>query len=375
MSYQQLLDELLTYESEYREYRELFESDGNIDPSEQAQLDLIETMIGQIRQSLTGNASENGDGMCVAPPVQGDYATGLTTGECRTDDPVQNPITDRDWTTLKTDFIAAVQRWCGDMQHVVTNFEKDLSISDTDSDDIALAAAVLKVVVGEILPKNVKLALDVAEPILNRVVNDLQSSELSLRSFCSSWDGSFDSFKSDARAHDQMFATFRTNVINECGQSLSLEAISRTIVYLRDQLPQKDAVRKLLLKAWIDSTEDEGGFIDEWENVAGYFKVTIWREGQNLWNLKECYLDDTDEQAGVIAMLRKEYPNTALERLPFMLRVYIRHGLSLRECTFAEKAKNGGWSLKSGMQSVFDDWKRSGKANPTTTDLTKERII
>jgi hypothetical protein len=373
MSYQQLLDELQTYEDEYREYRELFESDGEVDPTEQAQLDLIETMIGQLRQSLTGNPSGNGEDMCVAPAVPEIDSSSLTTGQCRTDDPVQHPITERDWTNLKTDFVQAVQGWCNDMQHVVRNFEEDLKISDADSDNVALAVAVLKVVVGEVLPSNVKLALDVAEPILNRVLSELQSGEVSLRSFCSTWDGSFDSFKSESRTHDQMFATFRTNAINECGQSLSLEAISRTIIYLRDQLPKKDAVRKLLLKAWIESTEDEGRFIDEWENVAGYFKVTIWRQPRD-WEIREAILDDTDEQAGVIAMLQKEYPNTPLQDLPFMLRVYIHHGINLKYFTFAEKAKNGGWTVKHGSQSVFDDWQKS-RQFPTTKHLSKERLL
>jgi hypothetical protein len=371
MSYDQLLSELQTYEDEYREYLDLFQSDGNIDSAEQAQLDRLEDMIRQLRQSLTANASENGDGMCVAPPVPGDYATGLTTGECRTDDPVQNPITERDWTTLKTDFVQAVQIWCNDMQHVVNNFEKDLKVSDADSDNVALAAAVLKVVVGEVLPKNIKLALDIAEPILNRVLSEIQSGEISLRSFCSTWDDTFDSFKSDARAHDEMFANFRTNVINECGQSLSLEAISRTIAYLPKQLPQKDAVRKLLLKAWIDSSEDE--ILDGWDNMAGYFKVTIWRQPRE-WELREAILDDTDEQAGVIAMLQKEYPNTPLQDLPFMMRVYIHHGINFRYFTFAEKAKSGGWTVKHGTQSVFDDWQKS-RQFPTTKDLTKESIL
>jgi hypothetical protein len=375
MSYQQLLDELQTYEDEYRQYRELFESDGNIDSSEQAQLDRLESMIGDLRESLNANASEEDNGMCVDPLVPGLDGAGLSAENCYTDDPVQNPISERDWTTLKTDFVQAVQIWCNGMQHVVNNFEKDLKISDADSDNVALAKEVLKVVIGEILPENAKLALDIAEPILNRIISELQSGEITLRSFCETWDGKFDSFKSDARAHDEMFANFRKNVEKKCGSGLSLEAVSREISYLPNQLPQRDAVRKLLLKAWIESTEDEGAFIDEWGDIAGYFKVTIWREGRDQWNMKECYLDDTDEQAGVIAMLQKEYPNTALEKLPFLMRVFILHGLNLRETTLAEKAKNGGWSLKSGMQVVFDDWRKSGKSNPTTKDLAEESLL
>src|SRR5688572_10790975 len=117
MSYQQLLDELQTYEDEYQEFRQLFESDGEVDPSEQAYLDQIEIMISQIRQSLTQQAEANGEGMCVAPRVPGLDAAALTAGECRTDDPIQNPITDRDWTHLKTNFVQAVQIWCNSMQH------------------------------------------------------------------------------------------------------------------------------------------------------------------------------------------------------------------------------------------------------------------
>ncbi len=373
MSYQQLLDELQTYEDEYQEFRQLFESDGEVDPSEQAYLDQIEIMISQIRQSLTQQAEANGEGMCVAPRVPGLDAAALTVGECRTDDPVQNPITDRDWTHLKTNFVQAVQIWCNSMQHVVNQFEKDLGKSDDDSEDIALAAAVLKVVVGEILPKNVKLALDVAEPILNRVINDLQSGDVSLRGFCELWDGTFHEFTTDAKAHEEMFANFRRNVGNKCGSSLSLEAVNREISYLANQLPQREAVRKLLLKAWINSTKDEGWFIDEIGNVAGYFKVDMW-QSSNGWDLKECYLDDTDEQPGVIAMLQKEYPNTPLHELPFMMRVYLRHGLGLKYFTFAEKAKNGGWTVKRGNQDVFAGWQKSGK-DPTTADLKKERLV
>ncbi len=32
-------------------------------------------------------------------------------------------------------------------------------------------------------------------------------------------------------------------------------------------------------------------------------------------------------------------------------------------------------SLNHGTQQVFDDWQQSGKANPTTKDLTKESIL
>ncbi|HEY3391919.1 MAG TPA: hypothetical protein VGK58_04390 [Lacipirellulaceae bacterium] len=78
MSCQQLLDELKTYESEYREYRELFESDGSVDPTEQAQLDLIDRMIGQIRQSLGQQTSSNGNGMCAAPATGAAQATSAT---------------------------------------------------------------------------------------------------------------------------------------------------------------------------------------------------------------------------------------------------------------------------------------------------------
>ena len=379
MSYQQLLDELKTYEDEYREYRDLFLSDGEgIDPAEQAQLDMIESMIGQIRESLSAQASANGDGMCVESPVPGLDATGLTAGECTTDDPVQHPISERDWTGLKTDFVQAIQIWCNGMQHVVNQFEKDLGKSATDPDNIGLAITVLKVVVDDILPKNVKFAMAVAEPILTRVMSEIESGrsgDVTLRAFCETWDGSFNSFKSAQREHDLMFANFRRNVEQKCGSRLSLEAVSREIQYLSDQLPKSDSVRKALLKAWIDSTQDEGPIWDELGDVAGYFKVSIWRQSREVWELRECYLDDTDEQAGVVAMLQKEYPNTPLADLPFVVRVYINHGLNLRELTFAEKAKSGGWSLKSGMQTVFDDWRRSGKANPTTKDLKKESFF
>ncbi len=372
MSNQQLLDELQTYEDEYRQYRELFESDGNIDSSEQAQLDRLETMIMELRGSLSANASQDGNGMCVDPLVPGLDGAGLTAENCYTDDPVQNPISERDWTTLKTDFVQAVQIWCNGMQHVVSNFEKDLKISDADSDNIALAKEVLKVVVGgnssgqcqagarhrradfKSCYKRSAKQRDLSAQLLRDLGRQLRQ------------------FQIRCAAHDEMFANFRRNIEKKCGSGLSLEAVSREISYLPSQLPQKDAVRKLLLKAWIESTEDEGRIIDEWGDIAGYFKVTIWRKARDGWNLKECYLDDTDEQAGVIAMLRKEYPNTPLEQLPFLMRVYILHGLNLREVTLAEKAKNGGWSLKNGMQLVFDDWRKSGKANPTTKDLVEE---
>jgi hypothetical protein len=63
MSCQELLDELQAYENEYLEYRDFFTSDGEVDPGEQAQLDWIESVIAQIRQSLQA-AEANGDATC-----------------------------------------------------------------------------------------------------------------------------------------------------------------------------------------------------------------------------------------------------------------------------------------------------------------------
>jgi hypothetical protein len=61
MIYQQLLDELQTYEDEYYEHRNYFLSNGDgIDPSEQQQLELIENIIGQIRQTLNQQVAANG---------------------------------------------------------------------------------------------------------------------------------------------------------------------------------------------------------------------------------------------------------------------------------------------------------------------------
>jgi hypothetical protein len=79
MSYDLLLGELQTYEDEYREYRELFESDGEVDPTEQAQLERIENMIGQLRQSLSQPAAANGNGVCTDPAMSGVKATGSTS--------------------------------------------------------------------------------------------------------------------------------------------------------------------------------------------------------------------------------------------------------------------------------------------------------
>jgi hypothetical protein len=76
MSYQPLLDELQSYEDEYREYRELFQSDGEVDPTEQSQLDQIESLISVLRQSLGQQTSANGNGMCSAAATTGTGATG-----------------------------------------------------------------------------------------------------------------------------------------------------------------------------------------------------------------------------------------------------------------------------------------------------------
>jgi hypothetical protein len=54
---QELIETVNRFESDYREYREIFESDGKVDPKEQAQLDHIEFMIGQLRQSLAAEST------------------------------------------------------------------------------------------------------------------------------------------------------------------------------------------------------------------------------------------------------------------------------------------------------------------------------
>src|SRR5688572_22932871 len=84
MPNQQLLDELQTYESEYLEYREHFESDGEVDPSEQAQLDLIETLISQLRQSLGQPTATNGNGVYPAPATGSPPASSSTASASAT---------------------------------------------------------------------------------------------------------------------------------------------------------------------------------------------------------------------------------------------------------------------------------------------------
>jgi hypothetical protein len=59
MSRQQTLEELRTYENEYRQYRQIFETDGVLDRNEQARLAQIENLIRQIRQSLSQPDSQN----------------------------------------------------------------------------------------------------------------------------------------------------------------------------------------------------------------------------------------------------------------------------------------------------------------------------
>lgn len=310
--------------------------------------------------------------------VGGDSSTSSSGSDaemCTTDDAVQNAITDRDWTTLRTDFVQAVQIWCNGMQHVVNQFEQNVRQADTDSDDVSLAVTIIDGVVSEFVPTQLKVARAVAQPIFQRVVRDLSSGRVSLRRFCEVWDSGFNSYKEDRGAHDVMFAEFREHLDTECGDSLTLEAASRQISYLSERLPNSQAVRRALLRAWIDSTEDESVIVgDVWDDVGGYFHVRVRRLDRNRWELTRAYLDDTDEQAGVIAMLQREYPNQRLERLPFPMRIYITHGIN-GDTTYGEKGRSGGFSLRSGTQQVLDDWIAASQGHPTTGDLSRDSIF
>ena len=261
------------------------------------------------------------------------------------------------------------------MQHVVNQFERNVTDANADPDNVSLAVTVIDGVVSEFLPTQVKVARAVAQPILGRVVRDLQSGRISLRRFCEVWDGVFLSYGTDASAHSRMFAEFRSELEAECGDELSLEDVSQQISYLSTRLPGSNAVKRALLRAWIDSSEDESSLVgDVWDDAAGYFHVTVKRLDQDRWELLKAYLDDTDEQAGVIAMLQRLHRNKRLEFLPFPMKVFITHGIN-NNTTVAEKGRSGGFSLKSGIQQVLDDWCATNQAHPTTSNLSADSVF
>ena len=356
MSHEQLLKELQTLQGSFDQYRDHFMSDddpnspGVIDENEQRQLDSINAMLDGLRQEIERRK-----------------------GECSTDSNTQHEVTEEHWTSLKLDFVQAIQLWCSDMRHGVSSFERDMS-SAGKSEDVSLVVKTIDTVVSEFIPANVKLARSVAEPIVKEVIKNLKSGSVTLRDFCDRWDSDFNDYASSRSEHDRMFADFRSQVESECGNDLTLERVSSKIEYLRDELPNREKVRKSLLKAWIESSQDEGWFIDEWDNVAGYFFVSVQRMSTDKWELKKVYLDDTDEQAGVIAMLKKEYPNAKLETLPFPMRLFITHGIN-NSSTRVDKDKSGNWSLHSGIQDVFDDWQNSSQGHPTVNDLVEESLL
>lgn len=339
--------------------------DGVLQDWEKTRAKELRRQIAALREHVGGAAAAAGTG----------DAAGSDDGVCETDDPVQNELTDRDWTTLRTDFVQAVQIWCDGMRHVVNQFEKNVGQAKADPSDVTLAVKILDGLLSDFIPKNVKMARAVVEPIVKQVLQGVGSGKVNLRAFCETWDGRFDAYKSDRGAHDTMFEEFRRDLDRECGGELSLEFASERIQYLADELPNSEVVRRALLRAWIDSSEDESAWLgDVVDSEAGYFHVTIKRTGADKWELMKAYLDDTDEQAGVIKMLQKEYPKTKLESLPFPMKVFIHHGIK-GDFTKGEKGRSGDFKLEHGMQDVLDAWTASSKGHPTTADLSADSIL
>lgn len=280
-------------------------------------------------------------------------------------------ISEDQWTGLCTDWVQAIQIWCNGMQHEVNQFERDVG-QRAETEDVSLQAAVIKAVLDEILPAQAKFAMTVAEVPLKKIAQELSSGAITLRAFCSAWNSGFNAFKSSRSDHEAMFAAFRDEMV---AAHESYQAVSEQISYLSDNLPKGPAVRRAMLQAWIDSSQDEGWLIDEVGDIAGYFRVNIRRLDADDWQLERAVLDDTDEQQGVIATLQQEYGrSTPLEGLPFPMRLFITHGIHA-SVTLAEKGKGGALAFKSGMQQVFDDWRTSGKAIPKTSDLSAESAL
>lgn len=308
----------------------------------------------------------------------GSAAGGTAADECHTDGP-QHPISEKDWTERKAAFVSAVQRWCLKMRHAVNQFEKDVSQKGADSEEVTLALAVTKAVVGSFVPKQFELAKAVAEPAIvyvTKTIKAAQNGRVTLRDFCRTWDTGFDTFSSESGVHEKLFARFRKHMEAKCGADLTYEKIADEISYLEKQLPDRDAIRKALLKSWIDSSEDESVLVgDVWDDAAGYFHVRILRQGEDRWKLIKAYLDDTDEQHGVIKVLQMEYPNTKLEKLPFPMKVFLTHGINNRNLTIGEKGKGGALKFKEGMREVWDAWMSSSNGHPTTKDLSKDSIL
>ncbi len=286
-------------------------------------------------------------------------------------------ITQDQWTGLRTDFVGAVQTWCSRMGTVVNNFESGIRNAQADPSNISLAVTIVDGVLSEFVPTQFKVARAIVQPAFQRVVSGAGSGRVSLHDFCTRWIDAFERYSSNRQEHGRMWNEYREELQRQCGGNITFEAASQEVRYLEERLPNNQAMRRALLRSWIDSSEDESVLVgDVWDDMAGYFhvQVRLLDLDADRWEIQNAYLDDTDEQDGVIGMLRSEYPNQRLDSLPFPMRIFITHGMN-NSSTAGEKGRSGSFRLRSGEQRILDAWVRSSNGHPTTSNLSRDSVF